>query len=98
VIQAQRRSIDLVEFILAKTKLYDALNPILNDRQRKVLERIFREGLDGFQGGLGLKNYLTITGTSRASATRDLQELVEMGALYKTGELKSTRYFLKLKV
>lgn len=98
VIQAQRRSIDLVEFILAKTRLYDTLNPILNDRQRKVLDRIFREGLDGFQGGLGLKNYLTITGTSRATATRDLQELVEMGALYKTGELKSTRYFLKLKV
>lgn len=97
VVQAQKRSIALVEFVLAKTKLYDGLNPKLNDRQRKVLERVFREGLDGFQGGLGLKNYLTITGTSRATATRDLQELVEMGAFYKTGELKSTRYFLNLK-
>jgi Fic family protein len=34
--------------------------------------------------------------TARATATRDLQSLVEMGALRKTGELKYTRYYLHI--
>jgi Fic family protein len=37
-----------------------------------------------------------ITRTSRATATRDLQNLVEKGALTRTGELRHTRYHLKL--
>jgi Fic family protein len=57
---------------------------------------MFREGLDGFIGGLSAANYITITGTSRATATRDLHELVDMGALRQTGTLKSTRYYLDL--
>ena len=39
---------------------------------------------------------ITITGTSRATATRDLHELVAMGALTQTGMLKSTRYQLAI--
>jgi Fic family protein len=39
-------------------------------------------------------NFISITGTSRATATRDLQELVGTGALTQTGTLKSTRYYL----
>jgi len=60
------------------------------------LEHIFREGIDGFKGDLSAGNYIRITGTSRATATRDLHDLVEKNALFKTGELKSTRYYLKL--
>ena len=55
---------------------------------------MLREGLDGFKGGLSAANYVTIADTSRATATRDLQELVAMGALGQTGTLKSTRYHL----
>lgn len=93
---AQQRSISLVEFIITKTKLYDSVRDSLNVRQEKLLTRMFLEGPDGFQGGLSVKNYISITSTSRATATRDLQDLVEKGALYKTGELKGTRYYLKL--
>jgi Fic family protein len=57
---------------------------------------MFREGIDGFKGGLSPDNYITITKTSRATATRDLQDLVTMGALTKTGELRHTRYHLNL--
>lgn len=93
---AQQRSISLVEFIITKTKLSDSLRDLLNDRQEKLLERMFRGGPDGFQGGLSVKNYISITSASRATATRDLQDLVEKDALFKTGELKGTRYYLKL--
>ena len=58
---------------------------------------MFREGPKGFKGGLSGENYVRITGTSRATATRDLQDLVQKNALTKTGEYKSTRYYLKVK-
>jgi Fic family protein len=59
----------------------------LNERQEKVIARLFREGPEGFQGGLSAGKYISIAKTSRATATRDLQDLVEKGALIKTGEL-----------
>jgi len=68
----------------------------LNERQAKAIARMFREGPGGFQGGLSADNYLKITGTSRATATRDLQDLVEKGALSRTGERRHTRYWLNL--
>ena len=75
---------------------YDQFRYRLNDRQAKVIERMFREGPDGFKGGLSAENYIAITGTSRATTTRDLQDLVEMGALNRTGERRHTRYWLEL--
>jgi hypothetical protein len=37
---------------------------------------------------------MTITGAPTATTTRDLADLVEKGALIRTGELKGTRYQL----
>lgn len=65
-------------------------------RQEKALLRLFREGPKGFAGGLSAENYLRITGASRPTATRDLQDLVRKGALTRTGQLKGTRYHLNL--
>ncbi len=96
VLAAQAHSLALVDFLIAKTKLYDRIRGKLNERQDKAITRMFREGPSGFKGGLSAENYLRITGTSRATATRDLQELVEMKALTRTGSLKSTRYHLAL--
>jgi Fic family protein len=64
--------------------------------QDKVLARLFRAGPEGFVGGLSAENYIAITRTSRATATRDLQDLVAKGALVRTGERKHTRYALHL--
>ncbi len=58
---------------------------------------MFREGPNGFKGGLSAEKYISITGTSRATATRDLQDLVEKNMLLKVGEFKSTRYYLNIK-
>ncbi len=96
ILTAQRRAQELVNFVLAKTKLFDRLRHKLNDRQTKVLTRMFREGPDGFNGGLSAKNYLTIAQTSQSTATRDLSELVEIGVLRRTGDRKATRYYLVL--
>jgi Fic family protein len=96
ILAAQERSQALIDFTIEKTKLLDRLSGQLNDRQMKVLLRMFREGPDGFEGGLSAENYLSITGTSRATATRDLADLTEKGALIRTGQLKATRYFLNI--
>ena len=96
-LESQNYTQKLIEFILQKAKLYEALQDQLNERQDKVLKRIFLEGLDGFEGGLSAENYIKITKTSKATATRDLQDLVEKKGLIKTGELKGTRYFLNIK-
>ena len=53
---------------------------------------MLREGPDGFKGGLSAGNYATITGTSPATATRDLSDLVEKGALIRSGERRHARY------
>jgi Fic family protein len=96
VLQAQRNTILRVEFYLAKAKLYDRLRGQLNPRQEKTIARMFCEGIDGFKGGLSAENYISITRASRATATRDLQNLVAKGALVRTGELRHTRYHLNI--
>ena len=96
VLKAQVVTLGRVAFFIAKARFYDLHRASLNDRQAKAVERMFREGPDGFVGGLSAENYIAITGTSRATATRDLHELVTQGALTRTGERRHTRYWLDL--
>jgi Fic family protein len=96
IIAAQSNTIKRLDFYVAKAKLYEKLRGQLNERQEKAITRMFREGIDGFKGGLSAENYINITRTSRATATRDLQDLVEKGAVTKTGELRHTRYYLNI--
>ena len=96
VLEAQAHTQRLVDFLIAKTRLYDRIRDRINERQARAVARMFREGVDGFAGGLSAANYVSITGASRATATRDLAELVEMGVFTVSGVLKSTRYWLRL--
>lgn len=95
-IEAQRRTIVLVEFLIDKTKLLDRLKGLLNERQGKALLRMFREGPEGFRGGLSAGEYSNMTGASPATATRDLADLVEKGALVREGERRHARYRLSV--
>ncbi len=96
LIDAQKNTQNLAEFLLKKKNFYEKFKNILNERQTKVVARIFKEGINGFDGGLSADNYLKITKTSRATATRDLQELVELNLFSKSGSGKWTRYFIKI--
>jgi Fic family protein len=93
-VEAQRRTIALVEFLIDKTKLLDRVRGQLNARQEKTLLRMFREGPEGFRGGLSAGKYSTITGASPATTTRDLADLVAKGALVREGERRYARYRL----
>jgi Fic family protein len=95
-IAAQRRTIALIEFLIDKTKLLDRLRGQLNDRQQKAVLRMFREGPEGFKGGLTAGKYSTITGASPATTTRDLADLADKGALVREGERRHARYKLSV--
>jgi Fic family protein len=96
VLEAQKNTLARVDFYIAKARFYERMRGKMNERQEKAVGRMFREGIDGFQGGLSARNYIGITRASRATATRDLQDLVEKGAFTRAGELRHTRYYLNL--
>lgn len=96
ILEAQRVTLQRVEFSLAKARFFERHHGQFNERQLKALARVFREGIDGFKGGLSAENYIAITQASRATATRDLQDLVSKGALLRTGERRHTRYALSI--
>lgn len=90
------RAFDSAEFILSsvirKARFWDsvACQP-LNDRQRKLLNRL----LDGFDGKLTNAKWSTIAKTSPDTALRDITDLVQRGILVKEPEGgRSTNYAL----
>lgn len=96
VLQANEESMRLLYFLIKKSKILNRLSGELNPRQVKALLRMFAEGPSGFKGGLSAQNYIAITKSTKATATRDLTDLVRKGALVKTGKLRHTRYTLNL--
>ena len=98
IVDAQKNTIKQIDFILNKVKFFEVYAEKLNSRQLKVIRRIFKEGPKGFQGGLSAKNYKSITKTSDATVTRDLQDLVKKGVFSKTGQFKSARYALEFEL
>ncbi len=96
ILESQRAMVEKLDFLIVKTKFFDALTKNINERQKKVILRIFREGPKGFDGGLSAKNYIAITKAPKATATRDLTDLVKKEILTRTGKLKGTRYKLNL--
>jgi len=64
----------------------------------KVINRMLDEGPDGFDGGMNARKYVGITKVSKATATRDIQQLVELGVFERFGEAggRSTRYRVML--
>lgn len=91
-IEAQRRGLALVDFMVEKARLLERLGNQLNGRQSKALQRMLQEGPEGFAGGLSAGNYVAITRTTTATASRDLADMVAKGALLRSGERRHARY------
>ena len=63
----------------------------LNDRQRKVLNRMLDS--ENFEGGMTTRKYMSLTSVSRATAFRELSDLVEKACLTPTAASgRSTAY------
>jgi len=67
-----------IDVILEKSKYWQAHeNTELNDRQKKALTKMLDEGVGGFVVGMTTRKYMRITKVSRATAYRELNELVK---------------------
>ena len=97
IIQAQQNTLKQIDFIVEKAKFFDRFKTVLNERQLKVIHRVFEAGYEGFIGGLSAEKYVRIAKTSQSTATRDLKDLTDKKVLLKSGVLKGTRYILNLK-
>jgi Fic family protein len=63
-----------------------------NSRQQKLLNRLLDAEPEGFTGGMTLRKAIGLTKVSRATAWRDLAELVEKHAIEPIGEGRSRAY------
>lgn len=68
----------------------------LNERQRKVLNTLLEAGPGRFEGGMTARKYQALTGTSGATATRELSDLAVKGLLVPCGGGRSTYYDLTM--
>jgi Fic family protein len=74
----------LLKKIMTKARVWKEFAQIkLNERQIKVINRLLDAGAGGFEGGLKNKKYMGIAHTSRATAQRELADLVNKGILIK---------------
>jgi Fic family protein len=95
-LEAQVQAEEHINFTLRKTMLFDRFRSQLNERQMQILQRMLEEGPKGFEGGMSAKKYISIAGTSKATATRDLQDLAKKGIFVPTGGGRSTHYRIDL--
>jgi Fic family protein len=97
VYQAQLVAKKKIQFIFDKTKFWNCYEHMLNERQEKVIARMFEAGESGFIGGINASKYMSIAKCSKATATRDLSELFGYGCLIKLpARGRSTRYVLTI--
>ncbi|QBN18948.1 Fic family protein [Flavobacterium nackdongense] len=96
VLESQKNAKQNVLFTLGKTKFIDRFKNQMNERQNKAVLKMFENGFAGFEGGMTALKYVSITKTSRATATRDLQDLAEKSILIPKGEGRSRSYDLHL--
>jgi len=72
-----KNSETLISKVLAKADFWQRHGQTpMNDRQRKVVNRLLDAGQGGFEGGLTTKKYVSIAKTSRATAYREISDLV----------------------
>jgi Fic family protein len=97
VVSAQEFTKNLIQFTIQKTQIFDTFSKQLNESQLKVVKRMFDEGHEGFIGGMNAEKYMRIAKVSKATATRHLSQMVEIGILKIEGKGRATRYQFNFK-
>lgn len=96
IVLGQEDANQAVIYTLELKKFWKERSGLLNKRQAKAIRRMTRDGRDGFEGGINARKYMSITKASKATATRDLQDLLSQGLLSRSGQGKSTSYTLHI--
>lgn len=90
------RSGKVIGNVLAKADFWaEHAHAGLNDRQLKVLNRMLDAGPGGFEGGLTTRKYVGLTRTSRATAFREISDMLAKRILRQLpGKGRSVHYDL----
>ena len=89
LIRAMEKSEDLIADVLAKAEFWQRNSQLtISERQRKVINRLLAAGVGNFQGGLTTRKYVSLTKTSRATAFREISDLVEKKILIQDPKSK----------
>ena len=86
MLECFERAITAAEITLANILLKSAFwkshhETVLNERQKKVLNRLLDAGPDGFEGHLTTRKYIGITKVSRTTAWREIDDMLQKGTL-----------------
>ena len=82
LVRAMEGTEQILATVLSKAKFWQKhAEASLNDRQKKVLNRLLDAGLDAFKGGLTTRKYMAMTKTSHATACEELDDLMKQGLL-----------------
>jgi len=80
--RAIKRSEALLAVVLDKAAFWKIHSQApLAERQRKVINRMLDSGRGGFEGGMTTRKYVSLANVSRATAFRELNQLLEMGII-----------------
>lgn len=97
-LQAQLEAKRIIDLSLKKTKFFDLFKNKLSERQIKVINKMLEAEPKSFEGGMTANKYISITKASKATATRDLQLLAELGVFVPEGGGRSTHYSLNIEI
>ncbi len=92
--QALNQAVARLQRVLSKTRFWQRhATTVLSERQIKVLNRLLDAAGEAFPQGITPRKYQSMARVSKATATRDLTDLLEKGCLKKLpGAGRSTRY------
>lgn len=92
------RAQDTIAGVLQKMDFWNRhAQTVLNPRQKKVIGRMLESGPGGFTGGLTTRKYVGLTKTSRATAFREISELLDKKILYPLpGKGRNVHYELRI--
>ena len=90
------RSETILSGVITKANFWRAhAQAFLNERQRKVVNKLLDAGQDGFEGGLTTRKYASMVKVSKMTAFREINRLLELGIIRQNpGKGRSVSYDL----
>lgn len=92
--EALQDALTRIDQVLDKTRFWQLhATTVLKERQIKVLNRLLDGAGKAFENGINARKYRSLAKVSKATATRDLTDLLDKGCLRKLpGGGRNTRY------
>lgn len=92
--RAIEKSEDIMRGVFSKEEFWKLhAQAQLTERQKKVINRLLDAGVEGFEG-ITTQKYASMTHVSRATAFRELDQLLELGIVKRVGQGRAAKYEL----